>query len=71
MASDVDSKQNEATCSNKALEVFLNVKRYINPRFTYLLYLLKAKPKYKPVSGRLWEHFGLTYFQRHKAHNTL
>ena len=45
MASDVDSKQNEATCSNK------------------------TKPKYKPVSGRLWEHFGLTYFQQHKALN--
>ena len=47
MASDVDSKQNEATCSNK------------------------TKPKYKPVSGRLREHFGLTCFQRHKAHHTL
>ena len=47
MASDVDSKQNEATCSNK------------------------TKPKYKPVSGRLREHFGLTYFQRYMAHNTL
>jgi len=31
----------------------------------------KTKPKYKPVFGRLWEHFGLTYFQWHKAHNTL
>jgi len=47
MASNVDSKQNEATCSNK------------------------TKPKYKPVSGHLREHFGLTYFQRHKAQNTL
>jgi len=47
MASDVDSKQNEATCSNK------------------------NKPKYKPVSDRLREHFGLTYFHQHKAHNTL
>ena len=47
MASDVDFKQNAATCSNK------------------------TKPKYKPVSGRLQEHFGLTYFQRHKAHNTI
>ena len=47
MASDVDSKQNEATCSNK------------------------TKSKYKPVCGRLWEHFVLTYFQRHKAHNKI
>jgi len=47
MVSDVDSKQNKATCSNK------------------------TKSKYKPVSGRLREHFSLTYFQRHKAHNTL
>jgi len=54
MASDVDSKQNEATCSNK------------------------TKPKYKPVSSRLWEHYleqyldaVYTYFQWHKAHNTL
>jgi len=47
MVSDVDSKQNEATCSNK------------------------TKPKYKPVSDRLREHFGLTYFQWHKAYNTL
>jgi len=47
MASDVDSKQNEATFSNK------------------------TKPKYKPVSGRLREHFSLTYFRRHKAHDTL
>jgi len=47
MVSNVDSKQNEATCSNK------------------------TKPKYKPVSGHLREHCGLTYFQPHKAHNTL
>jgi len=47
MTSNVNPKQNEATCSNK------------------------TKPKYKPVSGRPREHFGLTYFQRHKAHNTL
>jgi len=31
----------------------------------------KTKHKYKPVSGRLREHFGLTYFQQHKAHNAL
>ena len=31
----------------------------------------KTKPKYKRVSGGLREHFGLTYFQWHKAHNTL
>jgi len=31
----------------------------------------KTKPKYKPVSGGLREHFGLTYFQRHKSHNML
>ena len=31
----------------------------------------KTKPKYKPVSGRLREHFSLTYLQRHKAHNML
>jgi len=31
----------------------------------------KTKPMYKPVSDRLREHFGLTYFQQHKAHNTL
>ena len=31
----------------------------------------KTKPKYKPVSGCFREHFGWTYFQRHKAHNTL
>ena len=37
MASDVDHKQNEATCSNK------------------------TKPKYKPVSDRLREHFDLTF----------
>ena len=48
MASDVDSKQIEATCSNKT-----------------------KQPTYKPVSGHRREHFGLTYFQRHKAHNTL
>jgi len=47
MAADRNSKQNEATCSNK------------------------TKPEYKPVSGRHREHFGLTYFRRHKAHNTL
>ena len=47
MASDVDSKQNEDTCSDE------------------------TKPKYKPVSGHLREHFGLTYFQRHKSHNML
>jgi len=47
MTSDVDYKQNEATCSNK------------------------TKPNYKPVSGHLREHFGLTYFQQHKAYSTL
>ena len=47
MASDVDSKPNEATRSNK------------------------TKPKYKPVSSSLREHFSLTYFQQHKAHITL
>jgi len=31
----------------------------------------KTKPKYKPVSDRLREHFSLTYFQRYKAYNTL
>jgi len=48
MASNVDSKQNEATCSNK------------------------TKPKYKPVSGRLREHFGVTFSAAvNTAHNTL